>query len=31
MPKECDGEDIAHVLGGPNVLAAMETLGDIPV
>jgi hypothetical protein len=31
MPKERDGEDIARVLGGPDVSTAMETLGDVPV
>ncbi len=31
MPKQCNGESIARVLDGPDVMAGMQTLGDVPV
>jgi hypothetical protein len=31
MPKENDGEGIARVFNGPDVVAAMQTLVDVPV
>jgi len=31
MPKQSDGEGIARVLDGPDVVAAMQTLVDVPV
>jgi len=31
MPKESDGEGIARVFDGPDVVAAMQTLVDVPV
>jgi hypothetical protein len=31
MPKQCNGEGIARVLDGPEVVTGMETLGDVPV
>jgi hypothetical protein len=29
MPKQCNGEGIARVLDGPEVVAAMQTLSDV--
>jgi hypothetical protein len=31
MPKQCDGEHVARVLGRPEVVAPMQTLGDVLV